>query len=250
MKYAIIFFFILKLSLAVASDCESVFSSAGEVFISFAKENRGEGKGAFFFSSEFANKWTVSSAKEFLKDLQNRIGISATLKILERPYPFRLMSYVDFKERATFYEEYIGKESVNEILLQNQKGLLAFNPRNPVQEMRAFFDYILLYFGKESAMPVIQEIIRSGALIYDPARKLIMFKEAIEELENIGYGKSAIRSIFLSNNISLSRAMLLIDRDMYGIAHGLFRHMPVKSPQLFGPFFSSIVLPGDPGSYW
>ena len=253
--------FILKVSSAVAVDCESVFSSVGEVFSSFAKENnyrlRRENRIAFFFSSEeYDNKWPVSSAKEFLKDLQSRIGTPATLKLLERPYPFKIMSYTDFKEKATFYEEYIGKEGVNEILLQNKKGLLAFSSKHSIQEMRSFFDYMILYFGEEAAKPIIQEIISTGVLTYSTALKFKMFKEAIEELESIGKNKSAIKSIFLSHPMSLPRALLLANHaTAYAIGaevigYDLLRHMPVQSPQLFGPFFSSILIPDEPGSYW
>ncbi len=193
----IYYFFLLNLvlilSAPVALGCEDVFSSLGEVFISFVKRNtpNNSGYGVAWERkiSEALKKtgYSVSSAKHFLNELESRLGSEETIKRIKSTSYFQTMSYKGFKERLALYESYIGKEGVTERLRSSLGGFHS----GDVHKIRLVIKYVQDYLGGEKAEPVVRGMIESNFLAFSRAR-LSELKKVVEYVENFT-GKDKVR---------------------------------------------------------
>ena len=103
----------------------------------------------------------------FLEKMEARIGVEQTLKRIQAPSYFR-MSYVNFKDIVSLYEEYIGVEGVTQRL---NRSLGGFDKGN-VEAVRAVITYLQIYFGgKEEGKLAIQQIMKKNLRGFSNANK-------------------------------------------------------------------------------
>ena len=200
------------ISLPFSHAQEQVFSSAGEVFISFAKENLGESWGQEMGVSwesriiKNTTAWGVEEAQNFLDYMVKRVGIEHTVKRIKSPSYFKGMRYASFKERVKLYEEYLG---VSEVTYRLQRSLGGFHVGN-MGEIRDFIKYITKYLGGgEEAEESIRQMMKSSLYAFSRAKtgEVKKFVKYMEEYMGGGEeAKESIRQMMKNNLQAFSRA--------------------------------------------
>lgn len=110
--------------------------------------------------------WTEQDAGNFVLFLIGRIGLENTLKRIKNNVSyFSSIIYLDFIDKISFYDEFLGEDIVN-ILLSNSLG--GFTKENSLSELRDIISFIHKYIEDEEELRafVKKQIINIAKAIY------------------------------------------------------------------------------------
>ena len=197
-----------------------------DVFIHFAREQfrrELEEKGKFLEGEEFEDafkrkigkkgqwgkkiteaaghlKWTISDAQKFLDFLKEKIGESATFRVIKTVSFFHDTTYENFQLRFDIFSKYVDREKIAE---QLRKCLTCFGQGKP-EVIRGVIEVVREYFEEEGES-VVKEALNKTVIVFSLSEnQFTKLRELLDFLE--GYiGKEGVKDIILNKPVSFTK---------------------------------------------
>ena len=148
----------------------------------------------------FFRNWKAEEVMELLDYMESRIGRENTIKRLKSLSYFSLSGYKAFREKVSFFEEYLGEEAVTNLLRRSMGG---FFTNKPLSKLKEIAEYLESYMGRKAVKKImkkspekfskisfskLQEIVEYAKnQIGREALKKIMERDFFEFLKLFGY---------------------------------------------------------------